>query len=103
MVLKKAITNKQTNNKKKIKLRTLNSILLESHAPKLIDFFSLDVEGMEMEVLEGVDYNIFNFKYLLIECNNKNKYEKVNNFLIKKNYKHINNLTPWDSLFQFKK
>ena len=56
---------------------------------------------MEIEVLKGVDFNSFNFKYLLIECDNKNKYEKVNSFLIKKEYKHINNLTPWDCLFQF--
>ncbi|NBY42306.1 MAG: FkbM family methyltransferase, partial [Verrucomicrobia bacterium] len=33
--------------------RTLNSILIESDAPRLIDLLSLDVEGAEIEVLKG--------------------------------------------------
>jgi FkbM family methyltransferase len=48
--------------------RTLNSILLEAKAPKVIDFLSLDVEGSEIEVLKGVDHETFRFRYLLIEC-----------------------------------
>ena len=48
---KKQLQAEKQITKKKIKLKTLNSILLESDAPKLIDFFSLDVEGMEIEVL----------------------------------------------------
>jgi hypothetical protein len=46
----------------------LNSILLEANAPKLIDFLSLDVEGSEIEVLKGVDHEIFRFRYPPIEC-----------------------------------
>ena len=67
----------------------------------MIDFFSLDVEGMEMKVLGGIDFDNFNFKYLLVECTDKNKFKKVSDFLIKKNYIHIDNLTPWDCLFKF--
>src|SRR5260370_25666350 len=48
--------------------RTLNSILLEANAPARIDFFSLDVEGAEIEVLKGVDHEAFRFRYMLIEC-----------------------------------
>ena len=85
-----------------VKIRTLNSILIESSAPKLIDFLSLDVEGMEIDVLKGVDFNCFNFKYLLIECSNHQKFKETNRFLIKRDYIHIDNLTDWDYLYEFK-
>ena len=48
----------------------LNSILLDANAPRLIDFLSLDVEGCELDVLKGVNHEIFRFRYMLIECRN---------------------------------
>ena len=84
-----------------IKLKTLNSILKEAIAPKTIDFFSLDVEGMELKVLQGIDFNIYNFKFILVECANEDKFKIIFNFLKEKNYDHIENLTPWDYLFKF--
>lgn len=47
--------------------RPLNDLLLESNAPKAIDFLSLDVEGAELEVLKGIDHDTFRFKYVLVE------------------------------------
>ena len=85
-----------------LKIRTLNSILIESWAPKLINFLSLDVEGMEINALKRVDFNCFNFKYLLIECSNQKKFKETNQFLTKKDYMHIDNLTDWDYLYEFK-
>ena len=85
-----------------VKIRTLNSILIESSPPKLIDFLSLDVERMEIDVLKGVDFNCFNFKYLLIECSNQQKFKETNRFLIKRDDIHIDNLTDWDYLYEFK-
>ena len=98
--------NKQKEaNKKmletKVKLRTLNSILIEAEAPKLIDFFSLDVEGMEISVLKGNDYENFNFKFLLVECSNEEKFSEIINFLSSKNYKFVKKLSGWDYLFRF--
>jgi len=89
----------QTN----IELRPLNSILIEAQSPKLIDFFSLDVEGMEMNVLNGINFSNFNFKYFLIECANENKFKEIFNFLKNKNYQYLENLTEWDVLFKFNK
>ena len=97
----KQVQAKKNLNKTKVNIRTLNSILIESKAPQLIDFFSLDVEGMEIKVLGGVDFDNFNFKYLLVECSNKVKFKEVSDFLIKKKYIHVDNLTPWDCLFKF--
>ncbi len=52
------------------KAATLNSLLISANAPTLIDFLSLDVEGAELPVLQGIDFNNFKFKYMLIECRN---------------------------------
>ena len=69
-----------------------------SLAPTIIDFFSLDVEGSELEVLKGIDFNKYNFKFILIE---NRDFKKIKNFLFDKKYKFIKNLTEIDSLFQY--
>ena len=100
-LIKKQIQSKFNIKKNTIELRNLNSILEEADAPKLIDFFSLDVEGMEINVLKGIDFHRYNFNYLLVECSNENKKEEVFNFLKEKQYTYIENLTPWDVLFKY--
>ena len=49
---------------------TLNKLLIEAKAPSLIDLLVLDVEGAEIEVLEGIDHRMFKFKYMCIESRN---------------------------------
>lgn len=51
----------------KIAVRTLTSILDEIQ-PKEIDFFSLDVEGYEKNVLQGLDFEKYKPKIIVIEC-----------------------------------
>lgn len=51
----------------KIAVRTLTSILDEIQ-PKEIDFFSLDVEGYEINVLQGLDFEKYKPKIIVIEC-----------------------------------
>jgi len=46
--------------------KTLTS-LLKKHNINEIDFFSLDVEGFEIEVLKGLDFNRYSPKYILFE------------------------------------
>jgi FkbM family methyltransferase len=75
---------------------TLTEVLKNSNAPKLIDLFSLDVEGYEFEVLEGIDFKNFKFKYFLIETNNFNN---LNNYLNAKKYKFIDKFSNHDYLF----
>ena len=60
----------------------LNTILLENNAPRNIDFFSLDVEGEELSVLEGLDFRTFNIELLLIESRDL---RRTTEFLNKKN------------------
>lgn len=52
--------------------------LLRKHDIRTIDFFSLDVEGYEHEVLGGIDFNFVKFGLIVIEThdytwNNKNE------------------------------
>jgi len=76
--------------------RTLNSLLLDARAPKLIDFLSLDVEGAELEVLKGVDHQAFRFKYLLVECRD---FARLNVYLDKQGYRFVEKLSDQDYLF----
>lgn len=81
-----------------VKGRTLNSILNEINAPSIVDFFSLDTEGTEYEVLNGIDFSKYNFKYLLIETR---FFIKVKNFLEKRNYNYLEKLSFHDYLFSY--
>ena len=78
--------------------KTLTQILEQSNAPKLIDFLSLDVEGGEIEVLNGVDFTKYNFKFILIESRN---FENTNNFLSSRKYNLIEEFSKQDLLFEF--
>ena len=79
------------------KARTLNSILIEANAPKIIDFLSIDVEGAEIEVLKGIDFDNFYFRYIVIEAIDK---KKISHFLNKYNYIFLEKLTYHDYLFK---
>jgi len=79
--------------------KTLNEILTISKAPKKIDFFSLDVEGDEINVLNGVDLKKYYFKYILIETINL---KKVINKLKRFDYKLKKKLSNIDYLFKKK-
>lgn len=77
-------------------VRTLQSIFEDSAAPKVIDLLSLDVEGGELEVLRGIVFTHTNFHFILVESRS---FEKLNKFLIHKNYRLISQLTHHDFLF----
>ena len=76
--------------------RTLNSILLESDSPNRIDLLSLDVEGAELEVLKGIDHQLFRFKYMLIEVRDLQGMEA---FLKERGYFLVEQLSGHDYLF----
>jgi FkbM family methyltransferase len=77
--------------------RTLTSIL-DEHDVKEIDFFSLDVEGFELSVLQGLDFNKYRPKYMLIETSFK---KDVDDYL-KDYYIEVEQLTVHDYLYQRK-
>ena len=76
--------------------RPLNSILLEANAPKVIDFLSLDVEGVELEVLKGINHQEIRIKYLCIESRS---FDVLNDYVAGLGYVFIEKLSPHDYLF----
>jgi len=78
--------------------KTLNQILILAKSPKIIDLLSLDVEGSELNVLKGINFNNYVFKFMLIECN---EYRKIIKFLKTKNYILESYLGGKDYLFKY--
>eukprot|EP01038_Epipyxis_sp_PR26KG_P014796 gene14796-19881_t len=59
--------NAYSTNITKLHTVTITTILDEVKAPNIIDYFSLDVEGAELFVLKGFDFEKYKFMVLTIE------------------------------------
>lgn len=84
------------NNIEKIsvKVKCLNTIFQEENIPKNIDFISIDTENTEIDVLKGIDFNIYNVNFLIIE-NNFNE-NIIQDYLKTKNFKKFNRIAVND-------
>ena len=76
--------------------KNLQEILIQAKAPRNIDLFSLDVEGVELQVLEGLDHNTFRFRWLLVECRS---FPRMNSYLQERGYRFVRSLSEHDYLF----
>jgi FkbM family methyltransferase len=79
---------------KKVLIRSLQSILDEVNITH-IHLLSLDVEGYELEVLQGIDFDRAVFDYLLIEVYSHH-YAEIIFFLSQKGYNLIENFSHYD-------
>jgi hypothetical protein len=77
--------------------KTLNQILISAQAPRVIDLLSLDVEGNELSVLNGLDFEHFQFEYLCIETRSINN---ISHFLLERGYTLVETLSGHDYLFK---
>ena len=77
--------------------RTLTSILDECNVQE-IDFFSLDVEGYELNILKGLDFNKYRPKYMLIETTFREEIEEYISDL----YTKVEQLSHHDFLYKCK-
>jgi|TARA_B100001094_G_C18041421_1_gene725203 FkbM family methyltransferase len=102
-IIENNLTSKVTNKlDKKTKVSkfystTLTKILDEIDAPKLVDFFSLDVEGYEEQVIKGINFKKYNFKFFLVETKN----DIVIKLIESKNYKLVKKMSYHDYLFHY--
>lgn len=78
----------------RVLMRNLQSILDEVGICH-VNFFSLDAEGYEFNILKGIDFDKTTFDYLLIEIYN-NEYEGTISFLTDKGYKMIQNFSNYN-------
>ena len=82
------------------KSATLTELLVKANSPQLIDFLSLDIEGAELDVLKGLDFEKYNFKYMVIECRD---IKKLRVYLEKYDYALLEKITLHDYLFKYEK
>lgn len=88
---KKLITNITTSS---VKVRSLNSLLEELKFPKVIDFISIDTENTELDVLKGIDLNVYNVKLFVVENNYNEPF--CEEYLSQYGYKKINRIAVND-------
>lgn len=96
--LQSKITDNHNNSNIEVFTSTLNKILKKNEIYK-INLFSLDTEGYEEEVLGGLNLNIFDIDYILIETN---YFDKINFMLKNCNYRFEKKLSFNDYLFKRK-
>lgn len=78
------------------KAKTLNSIFIETSAPENMDFLSLDVEGGEFEVLNGINHEKFRFHHMLIETQ---QFKELVDYLEPLGYSLLATLSTQDYIF----
>jgi len=80
--------------------KTLSFILQYFDIKREIDLLSLDVEGSEIQALDGLDLKINRPKYIIIETTTwKNKRDTIFMYLSNFNYTFLEQMTPNDALY----
>lgn len=79
------------------KTTTLETILDNCEVDRSIDFLSLDVEGYELEVLQGLNLCKYRPNYMLIELWDDNEYD-VKTFLEDNNYRCLSNFSNYNRI-----
>lgn len=87
---------KITPTKIQVPAMTLTSIL-DKYKPPKIDLLSLDVEGFELSVLQGLDFERYAPTYILIEANYR---DEIENFLSAIGYRQLECFSLCDILYK---
>lgn len=92
-----SLTNRlERSQKSLVFLRSLQSILDECRLEH-INFFSLDTEGYELNILKGIDFTKTTFDYLLIEIY-VDQYTDIVSFLTSKGYDLVTCLSNYNRI-----
>lgn len=77
----------QYNSPKKIVVQAvdMNTLLTESKIEN-VDLLSIDVEGFEMEVLKGLDFDRFSINLMIIEANSKIEENEIKEYISKQQH-----------------
>jgi len=83
----------------KIQVDTLENVF-DKYKVDTVDYMSLDTEGSEYEVLQGINYDKVKINIIDIEDNypNSEKSKSIHNFLSSKQFKYIGNI-QWDKIY----
>jgi FkbM family methyltransferase len=70
-----------------VKTISLLDLLEKFHAPKTIDYLSIDTEGSEYEILKDFDFGRYQFRVITCEHNFSKQREKLFNLLTRNGYR----------------
>ena len=88
--------------KHKVTTKTLTTILEDNNAPKFIDYLSIDTEGSELKVLQGIDFTKYTFGYITIEHNRiEPRRQQIRQLLEQNGYSFIEEIAQVDDVFQY--
>ena len=73
----------------------LTDLLEEFESPNCIDFLSIDTEGNELDILKGLDFNLYKFHYIAVEVSRNQ--EEITEILCSNGYFRIlEEVSLWD-------
>jgi hypothetical protein len=81
-------------------------LLDKHHAPRHIEYLSIDTEGSEFDILNAVDFKKYSFDIITVEHNYTSAREKIYSLLTKHGYKRqfqdISSFDDWYISSKFK-
>lgn len=81
---------------------TITSILQNADAPKTVDFLSIDTEGSEVHVLQGIDFDTYTFNAISIEHNFTHSRSLIRDYLAARGYRRIlAEYSNWDDWYVY--
>ena len=100
--------NKDNIKKKKIKIKTLNNLIdIYASNVKKIDLIDIDAEGVDLDVLKGIDFKKYNIDGYVVPRNDdyfttKSNAIKIKKILNKNNFKSISSFCPENCIFKYR-
>ena len=71
----------------KVNTKTLNDIFIANNSPNVIDYLSIDTNGTEDKVLEGIDFTKYTFNVITVETSSIiEKQKKIDDILTSNGY-----------------
>ena len=101
----KSFLKKDEIKKDKVEVKTLKFIMENYSTEKEIDLLDIDVEGFDLNVLKGMDFEKYTIDLIMIEVHHyDNKTKKIANeilnFLTKKHFKLVFGTYPGNCIFK---
>jgi FkbM family methyltransferase len=91
-----SINGKRTQSTTIVEVHAISlETILDQYPPNNIDFLSIDTEGYELNVLQGLNLNKYRPNYILIEIYN-DQYDSIISYLLNHNYTLHSNFTNYN-------
>jgi len=91
---------RQRSDNYPVKTVSLNDLLSEHNAPKMINYLSIDTEGSEWEILSSLNFDEYSFDFISVEHNFTQNERLVGELLEHKGYVRIlDDITLFDAWY----